>query len=82
MTEYKTLSDEAQAAMRGEPVSSSTVTLNIHEPPKPKGWCAEQGVAHSWQDGPVLTCNPPIATRECVNCGQRQWLTPGHWEDA
>lgn len=57
-------------------------TVNIPTPPKPKGWCVEQGVDHSWKDGATLTSNPPIHTRECVNCGQRQWLSPGQWNDA
>jgi hypothetical protein len=62
--------------------TTSTVKLNIHQPPKPKGWCDENGIAHSWEAGPTLTCNPPIPTRECLNCGKRQFFAPGHWEDA
>lgn len=61
--------------------STTSIKLNIHTPPKPKGWCEEQGVAHSWKDGPSLTCNPPIHTRECVNCGKRQYLEPSVWRD-
>lgn len=62
--------------------STTTVKLNIHEPPKPNGWCDEHKIAHSWADGPTLTCNPPISTRSCVNCGKRQYFRPGQWEDA
>lgn len=62
--------------------TTSTIKLNIHVPPKPKGWCDKEGVEHSWKDGPTLTCNPPIPTRECANCGKRQYFRPGSWEDA
>ena len=48
---------------------------------KPKGWCKENGVEHAWQDGPVLTVNPPIYTRVCINCGQQQRMAPRRWED-
>ena len=62
--------------------TSSTVTLNIHRPPKPKGWCEDRGLVHAWEAGPTLTVPPPIPTRECLNCGQRQYFRPGQWEDA
>lgn len=62
-------------------ITSGTFILSFN-PPKPKGWCEEQGVAHAWMDGPMLTSNPPIATRQCANCGKRQHLRPGEWEDA
>lgn len=62
--------------------STGTVKLNIPQPPKPKGWCEEQGIEHSWKSGPTLTCHPPIQTRECANCGHRQFLKPGEWRDA
>lgn len=62
--------------------TTSTVKLNIHQPSKPKGWCDEQGIAHSWEMGPTMTVNPPIQTRQCTNCGQRQYFSPGAWTDA
>lgn len=61
--------------------TTSTVKLNIHVPPKSIGWCDEQGIEHSWKDGPTLTCDPPIHTRECSNCGKRQYKQPGEWRD-
>jgi hypothetical protein len=61
--------------------SSTTTTIQLPGPTKPKGWCKEQGIAHSWESGPTLMSNPPISTRECVNCGQVQWKSPGDWTD-
>ena len=48
---------------------------------KPRGWCAENGIEHSWRDGNVKCSYPPIYTRYCANCGQEQWLRPGEWSD-
>lgn len=61
---------------------STRSTVYIKGPPKPLGWCEENGVEHSWEDGPTLTVNPPIHTRRCKNCGKRQHLRPAAWEDS
>lgn len=61
--------------------TTNTVTLNIG-PKKSAGWCEANGIDHSWKSGPTLTCDPPILTRECVNCGKRQYFQPGAWQDA
>lgn len=61
--------------------STSTVTLNIG-PRKAAGWCEDNGIEHSWKAGPTLTVDPPIQTRECVNCGKRQYQQPPMWKDA
>ena len=60
---------------------TTTTTISLPGPSKPKGWCKDQGIEHSWVDGPCLMSNPPISTRDCINCGQRQWKRPGVWED-
>ncbi len=60
---------------------NTTTTVTLPGPAKAAGWCKEQGVEHSWKEGQVLTMSPPIATRRCVNCGQRQFHRPGYWED-
>lgn len=54
----------------------------FNPPPKPPGWCEQQGVEHSWQTGATLTVDPPIETRFCVNCGKRQMKRPAAWDDA
>lgn len=59
---------------------SNVVKLNANAPPKPMGWCDEQGIEHYYWPGPTLTGSIP--TRECKNCGKRQYLVPGTWEDA
>jgi len=46
---------------------------------KSHNWCAENGVEHAWQDGPVLCSNPPKPTRACANCGRREVFVPGQW---
>lgn len=61
--------------------TTSTVNLRIG-PRKEAGWCKAQGIEHSWKDGPTLTVSPPIQTRECINCGQRQFQEPTQWRDA
>ena len=48
---------------------------------KEPGWCDRNGIEHAWQSGPTLTCNPPIQTRVCVNCGKRQQLSSPAWHD-
>ena len=61
--------------------TTSTVKLNIG-PKKGVGWCRMNDVEHHWKDGPTLTCNPPIHTRECINCGKKQYRKPEEWRDA
>ena len=53
----------------------------IGRAPKPAGWCEENGVEHAWVSGPTLTCDPPILTRSCANCGKYQRLEPSQWRD-
>lgn len=36
------------------------------------GFCKEHGLHHAWAPGPTLLSYPGIATRYCLNCGQRQ----------
>lgn len=62
-------------------MNSTTNTFTMSQPAKERGWCEREGIAHSWQDGPTLTVNPPIRTRSCVNCGKRQHFAPGSWVD-
>ena len=61
--------------------TTSTVMLKTG-PKKEAGWCEANGADHSWKPGPTLTCNPPIQTRECVNCGKRQYQRPAEWQDS
>lgn len=51
----------------------TTHTVTVKQPPKPKGWCDEQGISHAWEVQPyTLTTNPPQSVRTCVNCGETQ----------
>lgn len=50
------------------------------KPPKEPGWCDQQGIEHSWEDGPTMTVSPPIHTRRCKNCGKSQHLVM-EWRD-
>lgn len=61
---------------------NTTSTVSIKGPPKQPGWCQEQGIEHAWEAGPALTCNPPIRTRRCKNCGLNQYQEPERWCDA
>jgi len=66
---------------------SRTITLTgssasiLGQPKKDPGWCERENVEHSWESGPILTSNPPMPTRVCVNCGKRQHQRPPAWVD-
>ena len=78
MTEITPTGDMAARFAIATGITYSYVTSG---PRKEAGFCDAHSIEHHYKAGPTLTCNPPIATRWCVNCGKRQRLEPETWRD-
>lgn len=68
-------------AKMGFSLSTSTLATFSIGPKKEAGFCDKHGIDHAWEAGPILTSNPPIITRRCINCGKSQRLEPEYWRD-